>query len=110
MMIGAGQTVLQGKMQDYEYLRIETEARRRLLRRSLSGDRKEASFRLASTATDDKDTIFTFANTADAFPGATHLSPRQRGLAVRDDRGQDERQPTGRSSIRCAASIARPAS
>jgi len=67
MLIGAGQQVMHGAMQDYEFLRIEPRPDG-IYFTQFSGDRKEMSFRLASTTTDDKDTIFTFANTADAFP------------------------------------------
>jgi len=67
MLVGAGQQVMRGAMQDYEFLRID--ARPDGVRfTQFSGDRKEMSFRLASTTTDEKDTIFTFANTAQAFP------------------------------------------
>ena len=54
-------------MQDYEFLRIEPRADG-VYFTQFSGDLKQSSFRLAATTTDDKDTIFTFANTADAFP------------------------------------------
>lgn len=68
LLIGAGQTVLHGKMQDYQYMRIEPKSDG-VYFAQFSGDRKETSFRLAGTQTADKDTIFTFANTAaDAFP------------------------------------------
>ena len=68
LLIGAGQTVLQGKMQDYQYMRIEPKSDG-VYFAQFSGDRKETAFRLAGTQTADKDTIFTFANTAaDAFP------------------------------------------
>ncbi len=67
MLIGAGQTVLRGKMQDYEFLRIEPKADG-IFFTQFSGDLKETSFKLDSRVDDDKDTIFTFANTADAFP------------------------------------------
>jgi hypothetical protein len=67
IMIGAGQTVLRGRMQDYEFLRLQPRADG-IYFTQFSGDRKESSFRLTGTTTDDKDTIFTFANTADAFP------------------------------------------
>ena len=68
LLIGAGQAVLHGKMQDYQYMRIEPKSDG-VYFAQFSGDRKEASFRLAGTQTADKDTIFTFANTAaDAFP------------------------------------------
>ena len=68
LLIGAGQTVLHGKMQDYQYMRIEPKSDG-VYFAQFSGDRKETSFRLAGTQTADKDTIYTFANTAaDAFP------------------------------------------
>lgn len=67
MLIGAGQQVSRGRMQDYEYLRIESRADG-IVFSQFSGDRKEMAFKLASTTTEDKDTIFTFANVADAFP------------------------------------------
>jgi hypothetical protein len=67
LMIGAGQSVLRGRMQDYEFLRIEPRADG-VYFTQFSGDLKQSSFRLAATTTDEKDTIFTFANTADAFP------------------------------------------
>ena len=67
LMIGAGQSVLRGRTQDYEFLRLEPKPDG-VYFTQFSGDRKESSFRLASTATDDKDTIFTFANAAGAFP------------------------------------------
>ncbi|MEO8536487.1 MAG: DUF6265 family protein [Betaproteobacteria bacterium] len=67
MLVGAGQSVLRGKMQDYEFLRIESRADS-IVFTQFSGDRSASSFRLAGTTVDDKDTIFTFANTADTFP------------------------------------------
>ena len=68
LLIGAGQTVLHGKMQDYQYMRIEPKSDG-VYFAQFSGDRTETSFRLAGTQTADKDTIFTFANiAADAFP------------------------------------------
>jgi hypothetical protein len=67
LMIGAGQSVLRGRMQDYEFLRIEPRPDG-LYFTQFGGDLKETSFRLATTTTDDKDTIFTFANTTDGFP------------------------------------------
>jgi hypothetical protein len=67
MLIGAGQSVLRGKMQDYEFLRIEPRSDG-VFFSQFGGDRKETSFRLDKVVGEDKDTIFTFANTADAFP------------------------------------------
>lgn len=67
MLIGAGQSVLRGKMQDYEFLRIEPRSDG-IFFSQFGGDRNETSFRLDKVVNEDKDTIFTFANTADAFP------------------------------------------
>jgi len=67
MLIGAGQSVLRGKMQDYEFLRIEPRSDG-IFFSQFGGDRRETSFRLDKVVTEEKDTIFTFANTADAFP------------------------------------------
>jgi len=67
MLIGVGQSVLRGKMQDYEFLRIEPRSDG-VFFSQFGGDRKETSFRLDKVVNEDKDTIFTFANTADAFP------------------------------------------
>jgi uncharacterized protein DUF6265 len=67
MLIGAGQQVSRGRMQDYEFLRIESRADA-IVFSQFSGDRNEIAFKLASTTTEGKDTIFTFANLADAFP------------------------------------------
>ena len=67
MLIGAGQQVLGGAMQDYEFLRIDARPDG-IYFTQFSGDRKEISFRLSATTTDGNDTIFTFANTTAAFP------------------------------------------
>ena len=67
MLIGAGQLVLRAKMQDYEFLRIEARSDG-IFFSQFGADRREISFRLDKVASDDKDTVFTFANTADAFP------------------------------------------
>jgi hypothetical protein len=74
MLVGAGQQVMKGAMQDYEFLRIEARTDG-VFFSQFGRDRKETSFRLESTTTDDKDTIFTFANTAPAFPA--HLVYRR---------------------------------
>jgi hypothetical protein len=66
-LIGAGQQVMKGKMQDYEYLRIEARFDG-VVFSQFGADRKETSFRLENTTTDGDDTIFTFANTASTFP------------------------------------------
>lgn len=74
MLVGAGQQVMKGAMQDYEFLRIEARAGG-VYFSQFGGDRNETSFRLESTATDDKDTIFTFANASSGFPA--HLVYRR---------------------------------
>ncbi len=66
-MVGVGQSALEGKVNDYEYLRLESRDGS-IVFSQFSGKREEASFKLATTTTEAKDTIFTFANTADAFP------------------------------------------
>jgi hypothetical protein len=67
MLIGAGQQVSRGAMQDYEFLRIDARPDG-VHFTQFSGDRKETSFKLSATTIDGNDTIFTFANTAEAFP------------------------------------------
>jgi hypothetical protein len=67
MLLGVGSTVYQGKVQDYEYLRIEARDDG-VYYVALPSGQAEAAFRLASITTDDKDTIFTFANPAHDFP------------------------------------------
>ena len=67
MLLGAGHSVLRGKMPDYEFLRIEPRSDG-IFFSQFGGDRNETSFRLDKVVSEDKDTIFTFANTADAFP------------------------------------------
>ena len=67
MLIGAGQQVLRGVMQDYEFLRIDARPDG-IHFTQFSGDRKESSFKLSATTADGNDTIFTFANATAAFP------------------------------------------
>jgi hypothetical protein len=69
MMIGAGHTVLQGRTQDYEYLRLEARSDG-LYYVALPSGQKETSFRLAGTAHDEASgaEIWTFANVAEGFP------------------------------------------
>ena len=74
MLVGAGQQVMKGAMQDYEFLRIEARSGA-VYFSQFGGDRNETSFRLESTTTDDKDTIFTFANASSGFPA--HLVYRR---------------------------------
>lgn len=67
IMVGVGQLALDGRMNDYEYLRLASRDGS-IVFSQFSGDRKELAFRLATTTTDEKDTVFTFTNTVDAFP------------------------------------------
>ncbi len=67
MLLGFGSTVYQGKTQSYEYLRIESRADG-VYYVALPSGQRETAFKLVSIATDDKDTIFTFANPANDFP------------------------------------------
>jgi hypothetical protein len=67
IMVGTWQLVWNGRMQDYQFLRLERRPGG-LYFSQFSGDRKELSFKFAQVATDEKDTVFTFTNTADAFP------------------------------------------
>lgn len=73
VMIGVSQLSLNGTMQDYQYLRLE--ARDGVVFSQFSGDRKVYAFKLASTATDQKDTVFTFDHTEATFPA--HLVYRK---------------------------------
>ena len=67
MMIGVSQTVLQGKTQDFEYLRLELRPEGVFYVAVPSG-KKETSFRLSSKTRDGDSEIFTFENPVDEFP------------------------------------------
>ena len=67
MLVGAGQQVSHDEVQDYEFLRLEAKPDG-VFFTQFSGEGKAISFRLASTTRDQDDVVFTFANTADAFP------------------------------------------
>jgi hypothetical protein len=67
MLIGSGHTIMLDQTQDYEYLRLETRPDG-VYYIVLPSGKKEASFRLATATTDDKDTLWTFVSTADEFP------------------------------------------
>src|SRR5437867_7762605 len=67
VMVGAGQTVRQGKTLDYEYLRLEPRADGVYYIAASSGQ-KETSFRLTGKTTDGPDEIFTFERSGDEFP------------------------------------------
>ena len=69
MLLGIGSTVFQDKLQSYEYLRIEARPDGVLLRgASLGPERGRVQARSRSTTTEDKATIFTFANPDHDFP------------------------------------------
>lgn len=69
MMIGAGHTVMQGRTQDYEYVRLETRPEGLFYVATPMGQ-KEQSFRLVDAQRDDVSgaQIFTFDNVASDFP------------------------------------------
>ena len=67
MLIGASHSIVGDKTQDYEYLRLETRPDG-VYYVALPSGKSETAFKLASVATDDGATIFTFANTIDDFP------------------------------------------
>jgi hypothetical protein len=67
MMIGASQTVLQGKTQDFEYLRIEARPDG-VYYIAIPAGKKDSPFRLKGKATDGDDEVFVFENTVDEFP------------------------------------------
>lgn len=67
MLVGTGHTVMQGRTQSYEYLRMEARGDGVYYVATPSGQ-KEAAFKLASIAEDDKDTLFVFTNPEHDFP------------------------------------------
>jgi hypothetical protein len=67
MMVGMGQTVMQDKTQDYEYLRIESRPDG-VYYVAIPSGKKESAFRLANVVTDDRGTEYTFTNAIDEFP------------------------------------------
>jgi hypothetical protein len=67
MMVGAGQTVMQDKTQDYEYLRLEARPDGVYYVTLPSGNR-ESAFKLAAVAPDERNTVYTFNNVVDEFP------------------------------------------
>ena len=71
LLIGVSQTVMQGKTQGYEYLRLESRADGVHYVATPSG-KAESAFRLQEQTVDKtgdrNDTIFTFANTRPEFP------------------------------------------
>jgi len=67
MMVGVSQTVIQGKTQDFEYLRLEPRVDGIYYVAAPSGKNEEA-FRLSGKKLDGADEIFTFENPRDEFP------------------------------------------
>ena len=71
MLIGVSQTVMQGKTQGYEYLRLESRADGIYYVAAPSG-KAETAFRLQEQTVDTgggrNDTIFTFVNPRPEFP------------------------------------------
>jgi hypothetical protein len=67
IMIGASQTVVQGKTQDFEYLRLEPRAEG-IYYVALRSGKNEEAFRLSGMKRDGSDEIFTFDNPRDEFP------------------------------------------
>ena len=67
MMVGAGQTVMQDKTQDYDYLRLEARPDGIYYVMLPSGNR-ESAFKLATVAADERTTVYTFDNVVDEFP------------------------------------------
>lgn len=67
MMLGMGHTVMQGKTQDYDYLRLEQRADGVHYIIIPSGE-KQADFLLTKATTDEVGPEFTFSNRVDEFP------------------------------------------
>jgi Domain of unknown function (DUF6265) len=67
MMIGASQTVLQGKTQDFEYLRLEVRPDG-VYYVAIPSGKKEEAFRLKGKLVDGDDEIFGFENPSGEFP------------------------------------------
>jgi len=67
LLVGAGHTVNAGRTQDFEYMRVEPRADG-IYYVAVPSGQKETAFKLTSRQVDGPDTIFTFANAANAFP------------------------------------------
>ena len=99
LLLGVSQTVMGGKTQDYEYLRMEHRPDGVYYVAAPSGG-KEDAFRLVGktvdTTGDRNDEIFTFENPAQDFPSRMMYRRAIRRLALRARRGQGERRgPAG---------------
>lgn len=67
VMVGASQTAMQGKTQDFEYLRLELRADG-VYYVALASGKKETAFRMAGKTIDGADEIFTFDSPGGEFP------------------------------------------
>jgi hypothetical protein len=67
MMLGMGQTVMQDKTQDFDYLRLEPRADG-IHYLILPSGKQELDFRLTAAIADEAGSEFTFANRVDEFP------------------------------------------
>jgi len=67
MMLGMGHTVMQGKTQDYDYLRLEQRADG-VHYIIIPSEGKQADFLLTKATTDEVGPEFTFTNRVDEFP------------------------------------------
>ena len=67
VLLGVGSTVFQGKVQDFEYLRIEQKPDG-VFYVALPAGKNETPFKLMSITPDDQATLYTFSNAANDFP------------------------------------------
>lgn len=67
MILGYGSTVYQGKVQDFEFLRIEQRPDG-VYYIAMPEGKKETPFKLGSITSDIKDTVYSFSNGANDFP------------------------------------------
>ncbi len=67
MLLGVGSTVYQGKVQNYEYLRIEA-LPDGVYYVAIPSGQHETRFKLATITPDDDATLYTFRNPANDFP------------------------------------------
>jgi Domain of unknown function (DUF6265) len=67
MMVGMSQTVMQGKTQDFEYVRLESRPEGVFYVNVPSG-KKETSFRFVGKTQDSGHEVFTFENPGNEFP------------------------------------------
>ena len=67
MIIGVSQTVMQGKTQDFEYLRLDARPDG-VWYVAITSGKTETAFKLTAIAPEGADTVFTFTNPLDQFP------------------------------------------